>query len=224
MQKIINIYFCTLLIKFKNIEQIALNDIDVQEIDLASKFLFDPKTGIIKFLVDNAQKQRLHLLEFLFLYIQKVRSDIEPTHEAFVRAVSFKPMVAMLDSSVRIIDPKKNAHGRYTSTLWWKFLPRWIAALLNSNDIGFNNYINFLHKLSFFRFLSIFVNIWKTSSSDQKQETESTDQQTKDLSIAVRGVGYFVAPAKKFMEEDRLQQLFQDLFKPSAWVVSRYYY
>ncbi|KAF0479014.1 DNA-dependent protein kinase catalytic subunit [Gigaspora margarita] len=36
--------------------------------------------------------------------------------EAFVRAASFKPMVAMLDSSVRIIDPKKNAHGRYTST------------------------------------------------------------------------------------------------------------
>ncbi|CAG8815028.1 27951_t:CDS:2, partial [Gigaspora margarita] len=130
MRKIINIYFCTLLTKFKNIKQIALNDIGVQEIDLASKFLFDPKTGIIKFLLDNDQKQRLHLLEFLFLYIQKVRSDIEPYSikirdacftlqhhdEAFVRATSFKPMVAMLDSSIRIIDSKKNAHGRYTST------------------------------------------------------------------------------------------------------------
>ncbi|CAG8461030.1 2617_t:CDS:10, partial [Racocetra fulgida] len=59
-----------------------------------------------------------------------------------------------------------------------------------------------------------------TSNVDQNQEVESKDQLTKDLSIAVRGVGYFAAPAKKFMEEGTLQQLFQDLLKPSAWVVS----
>ncbi|CAG8784109.1 15930_t:CDS:2 [Racocetra fulgida] len=88
----------------EDIEQITLNDIDVQELGLASKFLFDPRTGIIKFLVDTAQiidstlsKAKIALLEFLFLYIQK----------AIVRAASFKPMVAMLDSTVRIIDPKK---------------------------------------------------------------------------------------------------------------------
>ncbi|CAG8447868.1 11173_t:CDS:10, partial [Dentiscutata heterogama] len=322
----------------EDIEQITLNDIDVQELGLASKFLFDPKTGIIKFLVDTAQiidstlsKAKIALLEFLFLYIQKVRSDIEPysikirdacftlqhNDEAVVRAASFKPMVAMLDSSVRIIDPNKmhmedilqrfpehskkdcdkllrvfinklkdpdhsNAafkglhsflfsfpdllkkanqeeyvfqcilrsitmveneshydiaktgfdyisdhssifghyylqHYREVWACLWKCRDHKnndVAALLNSNFIGSHE------KECVEFFLSIFVNIWKANSSDQKQEVESKNQQTKDLSIAVRGVGYFAAPAKKFMEENRLQQLFQDLLKPSAWVVS----
>ncbi|CAG8572313.1 13750_t:CDS:10, partial [Acaulospora morrowiae] len=70
-------------------------------------------------------------------------------------------------------------------------------------------------------FISIFVNIWKTSNSkqDKKFEDEEKDRHPKDLSIAVRGVGYFAAPAKRIMDENRLQQLFHDLLKPTTWAV-----
>ncbi|CAG8455683.1 16904_t:CDS:10, partial [Cetraspora pellucida] len=341
----------------EDIEQITLNDIDVQELGLASKFLFDSKTGIIKFLVDTAQiidstlsKAKIALLEFLFLYIQKVRSDIEPysikikdacftlqnNDEAVVRAASFKPMVAMLDSTVRIIDPEKmhieDILHRYLDYIFVqskkqqsvkvmaeclttlgiiayrfpehseqnrdKILRVFLNKLKDPNhsNAAFKGLHYFLfsfpdslHKVqeeyvfqcilrsttmveneshydiakTGFDYISdhssIFENyylkhyrevwecLWKcrdhknpdiaallnsnyigqhekqcveTSNIDQKQEVESKDQQTKDLSIAVRGVGYFAAPAKKFMEEGRLQQLFQDLLKPSAWVVS----
>ncbi|RHZ54176.1 hypothetical protein Glove_429g28 [Diversispora epigaea] len=89
------------------------------------------------------------------------------------------------------------------------------AKLLNSNPIGPDEEkcINY--------FISIFVNIWKTRNSEQEQkvEIETKDQYPKDLSIAVRGVGYFAAPAKKIMDKVKLQQLFQDLLKPGSLVV-----
>ncbi|CAG8725067.1 17091_t:CDS:2, partial [Acaulospora morrowiae] len=113
----------------EDIEQIVISDIDVEELGLVSKLLFDPNIGIIRFLMElinvadkTLEKAKIALLEFLFLYIEKVKADIEPysvkikeaclsilqfDDEALVRAASFKPMMAMLDSNVSIIDPEK---------------------------------------------------------------------------------------------------------------------
>ncbi|CAG8489558.1 14379_t:CDS:10 [Funneliformis mosseae] len=113
----------------QDIDQIVLNNIEEQELGLATQLLFDPQFGIIKFLNDTSRvtdstlaKAKIALLEFLFLYIQKIKSDIEPytesiknvhfgilnvDSEAFVKAASFKPLMAILDSSKRFIDPEK---------------------------------------------------------------------------------------------------------------------
>lgn len=56
---------------------------------LATQLLFDPQIGIIKFLNDTSRvtdpvlaKAKIALLEFLFLYIRKIKSDIEPYAES----------------------------------------------------------------------------------------------------------------------------------------------
>ncbi|CAG8511510.1 8195_t:CDS:10 [Diversispora eburnea] len=295
----------------EDIEQI-FNDIDDKELGLASKLLFDPNIGIIKFLLElinvfdkTLQKAKIALLEFLFLYIKRVKAGIEPyseqikegcfsilqfDDEAFVRAASFKPMMAMFDFSIPIIDPEKlhvqDILKRYLDCIFVKSkmqasikahrfpkqsekdaekILRVFVNMLkdpgNSNaafKIGFDyiidhssifgkyylqhyeelwtclwvccEHINRDLKRSAFKaigeflktyFISKFVNIWKTRNSEQEQkvEIEIKDQYPKGLSIAVRGVGYFAAPAKKIMDKVKLQQLFQDLLKPGSLVV-----
>ncbi|RUP50947.1 hypothetical protein BC936DRAFT_136979 [Jimgerdemannia flammicorona] len=44
--------------------------------------------------------------------------------------------------------------------------------------------------------------------------------EVRDLSIAIRGYGYFAAPCKKYMNEEQLQTLLSHLLKKSAWFYS----
>ncbi|CAG8506964.1 12822_t:CDS:10, partial [Acaulospora colombiana] len=330
----------------EDIEQIVFNDVDTKELD--PLFLME----LINVTDKTLEKAKIALFEFLFLYIERVKADIESysvnikeaclsilqfDDEALVRAASFKPMMAMFDSSVPIIDPEKmhiqdvlkskiqsstkvmagvltiigiisrrfpeqsekdqdkilrvfihmlkdrnhsSAAFKGLHSFLYSFpdaprkagnegyvfecIQRSIAMVENETryDIaktGFDYIIN--HPSIFGRyylqhyeelwtslwkcrqhinvdvrraafraigeflkthFISIFVNIWKSSNSkqEQKMENEENDRRSKDLSIAVRGVGYFAAPAKKIMDENRLQQLFHDLLRPNTWVVS----
>jgi hypothetical protein len=59
-------------------------------------------------------------------------------------------------------------------------------------------------------------------TSDQRLSKEEQDQKTKDLSIAVRGVGYFAASVKKLDKEERYKPIFQNLLNPSDWAISKY--
>ena len=59
-------------------------------------------------------------------------------------------------------------------------------------------------------------------TSDQKLSKEEQDQKTKDLSIAVRGVGYFASSIKRLDKEERYKIIFQNLLNPSDWSISKY--
>src|SRR4051812_27749972 len=59
-------------------------------------------------------------------------------------------------------------------------------------------------------------------TSDQQLTKEEQDQKTKDLSIAVRGVGYFAASVKRLDKEERYKPIFQNLLNPNDWAISKY--
>ncbi|RGB41839.1 hypothetical protein C1646_738849 [Rhizophagus diaphanus] len=360
----------------QDIDHIVSNEIENQELGLATQLLFDPQIGIIKFLNDTSRvtdpvlaKAKIALLEFLFLYIRKIKSDIEPyaeniknvhfgilnvDDEAFVKAASFKPMMAMLDSSKRFIDPEKlnvkDIISRYLEIFFVrtkgtsgvkakagaldmlgilahrfpeyvdfeknKILRVFLANLKEKSltDAAFTGLYSFLfaypdsikkdnqyvfkcimnsitmvenaglqyiidHSNIFGEFYlleykEIWQCLWKLrvhqnsevknaafkaiwaflkqiakvlnsatefkefncvdyfmltfdniagevkKTSDQRLSKEEQDQKTKDLSIAVRGVGYFAASVKKLDKEERYKPIFQNLLNPSDWAIS----
>ncbi|CAI2170936.1 4833_t:CDS:10 [Funneliformis geosporum] len=330
----------------QDIDQIVLNNIEDQELGLATQLLFDSQFGIIKFLNDTSRvtdsilaKAKIALLEFLFLYIQKIKSDIEPyteniknvhfgilnvDSEAFVKAASFKPMMAILDSSKRFIDPEKfnieDVIARYLEIFFVrikstsgikakagaldmlgiiahrfpeyvnaekdKILRVFIANLKEKSltDAAFTGLHSFLFaypdslkkwksrcisglqyiidhsnifgefflreykemwqyfwKLRVHRnqevrnttfkaiwaflkqyFMLVFDNVARESKkiSDQPLSEEEQEQRKKDLSIAVRGVGYFAASAKRLDKEGKWKPIFQNLLNPNDWSIS----
>ncbi|GES81504.1 DNA-dependent protein kinase catalytic subunit [Rhizophagus clarus] len=368
----------------QDIDHIISNEIENQELGLATQLLFDPQIGIIKFLNDTSRvtdsvlaKAKIALLEFIFLYIRKIESDIEPyaeniknvhfgilnvDDEAFVKAASFKPMMAMLDSSKRIIDPEKlnvrDIISRYLEIFFVrtkgtsgvkakagaldmlgilahrfpeyvdfeknKILRVFLANLKEKSltDAAFtglysflfaypdlikkeNHYVfkcimnsitmvendrmysivktglqyiidhsNIFGEFYLFEYKEIWQCLWKLrvhrnlevknaafkaiwaflkqiakvlnsatefkefncvdffmltfdniageikKTSDQQLKKEEQDQKTRDLSIAVRGVGYFAASVKKLDKEERYKPIFQNLLNPSDWAIS----
>nr|CAG8448912.1 4810_t:CDS:10 [Entrophospora candida] len=205
-----------------NIFRVFINNLESTEYsDLAFRGLHLFLFGFPHLL--NQEKQKLYVFQTVLRSISSIedekRYDIARTGFNFIidHFEMFKKYYIQyyneLWTSLWQCREHKNADIRNNSTTAIGIFLKQLANILESDPI--DDYIT-SQCVEFF-FLT-FVDIWNSCKSTIIDKHDI--QKTKDISIAINGLGYFASLAKKVIGEIAVQKIYQELLNPKIWAIS----